>query len=140
MGGPGRANTGNLLAVEPIRSRWGAQDPEDRHYIYRDQNNRMLYEKYGGSNYNYDSYRGYYTTYWPPINPPPIAHRKMEILPPSPNQPFRKPPGFENGNVERGERPTIDLNELVSRNGSQRRRKSEATTNKDEGRAPNRRE
>ena len=34
----------------------------------------------------------------------------------------------------------IDLNEMASQNGSQRRRKPEATANKDEDRAPNRRE
>ena len=93
-------DTRQLQTEEPCASSWQTQDPDDRNYIYRDQQNRIRYEKYGDRNYRYDPYRAYYTTDGPQINPTPVEPREMEITPPNPNQPIRKPPGFEKRNVE----------------------------------------
>ena len=104
VGSACRGNTGKLPAAEPIASSWKTRYPEDNNYIYWGHQNMMRYEKYGNRNYSYDPYRNYYSTDGPKINTTPIPPRKMDVFPPHPNQPSRKPPGFEKEKAEQKEK------------------------------------
>ena len=84
MGGESRSvKYGQLPDYEIIASRWETHDHDDRNYIYWGRENRLYYEEYGGSNYNYEP-RYDYSAAWPPNNRHPIDPYDTEIFPMGP--------------------------------------------------------